>query len=203
MPKVGILQSSTFRRLNPQGFNKQKPKANEKSLINTYKHPNHAKLEDEKENVENEYAPLSALSLADFVSLNTSPGISPWQQENAVSAADVLKLPPLPFSQSFAEDHKNNKLPNVRNASDFPSLPHKAEKIGDLFDDPEPANADRSPKAIEGNGDLKRWNEVAKKSIYMTPPPRRSLSVPPKQVKGAQNVAPMTKALVSFKIDLF
>lgn len=171
--------------MNPQGFNKLKSKGNAKNLINTYKHPNHVKLDDEKENaVDNEYAPTGGISLADFVPLDSpiSPEFSVWDA-NLTSAADVVKFPPPPTfkSQSYAGDTKT--LPNVQNPSDFPSLPEKHEKIGKLFDDPE-------DNTRENISPAKNWNEVAKKTIYKTPSPKRSSSVPPRMIKRTQSAGP-------------
>lgn len=135
--------------------------------------------------------------MADFVPLDSTmvQEISPWLDAGPASAAAVLKFPPLQSSQSYAMGDFQKSLPNVQNPCDFPSLPHKADKNEDVFGDAESESVikDHSVNKNEGIAcTTKRWNEVAKKSIYQTPPPKRSSSMPPKMNKRPQTFATST-----------
>lgn len=209
IPKVGILQNSSFRRSNPQGFNKMKPRNNNNNLINTYKHPNYVKVGGEAEPVDNEYvASAFGLSLAginyifhqksykkklytiDFVPLdsNIAPEESSAWEINLNSSIELLSTATQPFS--FYQNAAEKSRPNVRNVFDFPSLPLKNAKIGELFDEPDVSSRNPGPT---DKGPLKRWNEVTKKSIYKTPPACRTPPVPPRMVKRR---TPMVRSLI-------
>lgn len=161
---------------------------NNRNLINAYRHPIHVNLED-KENtlneLENEYAPNSKITLEDFVPLEEiiKDGNQAATQQSS-SKADVLKEAPSP------------KL-SVQNSNQFPSLPEKKEPIGGLFDDPEEDEQKEDVRSgSEQSALMRNWNKVAaalKTPIRKVSASQRPPKVAQKVKESAQQQTPITK----------
>jgi Tudor domain len=207
VPKMGILQNTTFRRLNPQGFNKNKVVNYNRNLIHTYRHPNPVSLEN-KENamneLESEYAPNSKITLEDFVPLQeTAEDDNEAAMQHSSSTADMLKRnqspPPLPEHPCAYFSLKNPEVEvNVQNSYQFPSLPEKKEPIGGLFDDPEEYEEKQDVRSsTEQSALMKSWNKVAaalKTPTRQTIVPQNLPRVAPKLSESNQLQTPIANS---------